>query len=120
MSDRAASLPSTTRMQQRPLIFLGLDAEECSIALMVCFVLSVVVCLFVTAFLGGFLLGLGAALIAFFVSIFLFGKYMQKIKHGKPNGYYQQTFKLKLQSIGIGNTFIVNSGYKDITCGDKE
>lgn len=118
--DRAASLPSTSRMQQRPTIFYGLDAEECTIVLTLCFIASIIVCIFVSVFIAGFLLGLGAALIFFFVSAFAIGKYMQKVKHGRPNGYYQQTVKIKLQSFGIGKTFIDKSGYKQPSWGEKE
>ena len=103
------------RLNTEPPIFRGCSYTELTAIV----VLSVVIWLplsFVLAGLAGrFSMGLGIATLGVLVTVFLIATWFQRIKRGRPFGYYQQRVVILLHDSGLRPTSLIRrSGYWDI------
>ena len=88
------------RMNSEPPIFLGLTNSELFSLAKLGLLVWIPLCLFL-AFLifGGIktILGFGAGLLMTLVTIAAGGKYLQRLKRGRPDGFYGRLMKINAQ-----------------------
>jgi conjugative transfer region protein (TIGR03750 family) len=112
-TDPALQLPLAYRLSRKPNVILGLTWTECGYAVLLSGGTALAVGLVAATAAGNLMMALPVFL---FLSVLLFialGKFMQRYKHNRPEGYYQQRLYLMLQRIGFGNWYITESGYRD-------
>ena len=113
MKDPAEELPLAFRFEKKPNVVMGMTWSECSYAACSSGLIALVLGLVLGVVLNKLMLALPVFLIcsiALFVSI---GKFMQRYKHNRPEGYYQQKLYGVLQKMKLGSYYIDQSGYRD-------
>jgi len=103
--------PLAQRLNSEPVIFHGCTSTE----LITLAIMSVVTWLPVGGivggvFIGSFPLGMGIAVVGILLTIFIVPKLFQKMKRGKPDGYYQVRIFIFLQKA----KFFRNSGLFEV------
>lgn len=103
------------RVNEEPPIFRGCSSSE----LLGILVLAVIVWLPVGIFLGFVvgapMMGIGIAAVAVLGTVFVTATVFQRIKRGRPSGYYQQRAMLALHRMGLRRVPVtVRSGPWDV------
>jgi len=103
------------RLNTEPLIFRGCSYSELTVIV----VIAVIVWLplsFVLAGLAGRLnMGLGLATLGVLATVYLLATWFQRLKRGRPFGYYQQRIVIFLHHTGLRPTPLIRrSGDWDI------
>jgi len=105
--DDARELVSLTRLNYEPIVILGLNRTEVMILIGASLLLWLPVCQTFAALQGrwqsGIPLGLGFAVATIVVS----GVVLARIKRNRPEGYYQQIVRLRLEDAGLYNTHLI-------------
>ncbi len=73
----------------------------------------------IAGLLGRFTMGAGIAMLGVLVTGHVAATQFQRLKRGRPNGYYQQLLRLKLEDAGLHRSgFVRRSGVWDVrrTC----
>ncbi len=89
------------RINNEPVIFRGLSSSELKIGLIVTLMVLLPVCLFIGYLLGEILVGLGMIGIFTLISMLFMGTIFQRIKRGRPDGFYQQKTAVILNQVGV-------------------
>jgi len=113
MSDPAAALPLAFRLEKKPDVILGLTWSEAIYAVVVSGIVAIILGLITGYVISNFMFALPGLLIygvPLFVAI---GKFMQRYKHNRPNGYYQQKYYGALQVLRLGKYYLTETGYRD-------
>lgn len=103
------------RLNAEPSIFRGCSLSELMLLAMSGALIWIPFWVIVCGFLGVFMMGVGAGVISIIIWILLGGTYLQKVKRGRPMGYYQLHLRLLLEDIGLRKTgFIRESQIWDV------
>ena len=89
------------RLNQEPIIFIGMTDSELKLAGLVSVGFWVPVCVVIAALLGSGILGLAAGTFLAFASMWLIGKKLRVIKRGRPKQFHVMTIKAWLEDRGL-------------------
>ncbi|WP_165793866.1 TIGR03750 family conjugal transfer protein [Hyphococcus luteus] len=89
------------RVNDPPTVFRGCTAGELIFIAVLSLAMLLPLCTFVASFVGGWMLGLGAAFLLMLGSVFVSATILQRIKRNRPPGYYQQLIPIALHRRGI-------------------
>ena len=96
-------------------MFLSMTNSEIKLSLMICFVIWTPVCLVVGLIIGKALLSLACVAGMVFVSMWLAGKRLRRVKRGKPKQYHMLALAAWLQDHGLAQHVLIRqSGTWDI------
>ena len=85
------------RLNEEPIIFIGMTDSELKLAGMVSVGFWVPVCAVVAAVLGAGILGLAAGTLLAFASMWVIGKKLRVIKRGRPKQFHVMTITAWLE-----------------------
>ena len=103
------------RLNAEPAIFKGCSSSELGIIVGVAALVWLPVSLLLTGLMGAVTMGFGVAAIGVVGTVILMAGLFQRLKRGRPDGYYQQQTALWLSDHGLRRTsFIRRSGAWDI------
>jgi len=103
------------RLNEEPVVFLSMTNSEIKLSLLIFFALWTPVCLLVGFIIGKALLALACVAGMVFLSMWLAGKRLRKIKRGKPKQYHMLALRAWLQDRGLASpVFIRESRTWDI------
>jgi conjugative transfer region protein (TIGR03750 family) len=85
------------RLNEEPIIFIGMTDSELKLAGMVSVGFWVPVCVVVAAVLGAGILGLAAGTLLAFASMWVIGKKLRVIKRGRPKQFHVMTITAWLE-----------------------
>lgn len=95
------------RLNSEPLIFRGCTYSELTVIVIFAVILWLPLS-FVLAGLAGMLsMGLGLATLGVLASVYLLASGFQRLKRGRPYGYYQQRIVLFLHDTGLRPTPLI-------------
>ena len=113
MSDRDDILAD--RLNVEPAIFKGCSSSELGIIVGVAALVWLPVSLLLTGLMGAVTMGFGVAGIGVVGTVIVMAGLFQRLKRGRPDGYYQQQIVLWLSDHGLRRApFIRRSGAWDI------
>ena len=103
------------RMNEEPSIFKGCSTSELLVIVVVATAFWLPVCLIVGLVFGAIAMGLGATGVCVVGSVVLGAGVFQKLKSGRPDGYYQQSFRIVLAERKlVRSPFVIRSGPWDL------
>jgi len=111
--DPSAQLPLAFRLEKKPHVIMGLTWVECCYAALFSALGAVALGLTIGAWIDNPMFALPAFLVICVVLFVLVGKFMERYKHNRPDGYYQQKLYGLLQVLRFGSYYITRSGYRD-------
>lgn len=91
-----------SRMNAEPSILRGCSSTELMLVAGVATLIWVPVGIILAFVVGPIVIGLAGACIV--VTVYVGGGVFQKIKRGRPDGFYQHWVALKLHKLGLGGT----------------
>ena len=103
------------RLNCEPMVFKGCSSFELAVIAGVSALVWLPASLVVSALMGAITMGFGLAAIGVVGSVVVLAGTFQRIKRGRPDGYYQQRFLLALDARGLYRTgFVRRAGAWDI------
>jgi conjugative transfer region protein (TIGR03750 family) len=103
------------RMNVEPPIFRGCSSSELGMIVFAAAVVWLPVSLLVAWALGALSMGFGIAGIAIVATVVLTAGLFQRVKRGRPDGYYQQQLTVTLSRFGLRRSpFIRRDGHWSI------
>ena len=102
MQDQVDILPG--RLNGEPSIFRGCSLSELITLCLVSVVTVVPAFIVITWMFGKPMMGVGLGLLATIGVVYLGSTILQRLKRGRPIGYYQLSIRIKLESLGILKT----------------
>jgi len=92
------------RLNHEPVVLLGYTDSEFGLAVKVACLLAFPSTLFIGFMAGKPLPGLAGGFLLALALVVAGGKFLVRLKRGKPDFYYQTRMKLALQHYGFGNS----------------
>jgi len=103
------------RLNAEPAIFKGCSSSELGIIVGVAALIWLPVSLLLAGLLGAVTMGFGLAGIGVVGTVIVMASVFQRLKRGRPDGYYQQQMSIWLSDHGLRHApFIRRSGAWDI------
>jgi conjugative transfer region protein (TIGR03750 family) len=103
------------RLNAEPAIFKGCSSSELGMIVGLAIVVWLPFSLLLAWLLGAITMGFGIAGVGVVATVVVLATLFQRIKRGRPEGYYQQWLRIRLQRWGLYRTpWIVRSGAWDI------
>ena len=103
------------RLNAEPAIFKGCSSSELGILVSVAALVWLPVSLLLTGLMGAVTMGFGVAGMGVVGTVIVMAGLFQRLKRGRPDGYYQQQIVLWLSDHGLRRApFIRRSGAWDI------
>ena len=103
------------RLNSEPVVFKGCSSFELAVIAGVSALVWLPASLVVSALMGAITMGFGLAAIGVVASVVVLAGLFQRIKRGRPDGYYQQRFLIALDARGLRRSdFIRRAGAWDI------
>ena len=103
------------RLNAEPAIFKGCSSSELGIIVGVAALVWLPVSLLLTGLMGAVTMGFGVAGIGVVGTVIVMASVFQRLKRGRPDGYYQQQLAIWLSDHGLRRApFIRRSGAWDI------
>ena len=103
------------RMNEEPAIFRGCSSSELGLIVGLAAAVWLPVSLLAAALVGALSMAFGLAGIAIVVSVIVTASVFQRIKRGRPEGYYQQWLLISLADLGLRRSpFIRRDGHWSI------
>jgi len=113
MSDRDDILAD--RLNAEPAIFKGCSSSELGIIVGVAALIWLPVSLLLAGLMGAVTMGFGLAGVGVVGTVIVMASLFQRLKRGRPDGYYQQQISIWLADHGVRHSpFIRRSGAWDI------
>ncbi len=113
MSDRDDILAD--RLNVEPVIFKGCSSSELGIIVGVAALIWLPVSLLLAGLMGAVTMGFGLAGVGVVGTVIVMASLFQRLKRGRPDGYYQQHASIWLADHGLRHSpFIRRSGAWDI------
>ena len=113
MSDRDDILAD--RLNVEPAIFKGCSSSELGIIVCVAALVWLPVSLLLTGMMGAVTMGFGVAGVGVVGTVIVMAGLFQRLKRGRPDGYYQQQVSIWLSDHGLRRSpFVRRSGPWDI------
>ena len=95
------------RINNEPVIFRGLSSSELRTGLIVTVITLLPICAFIGYLLDRLLVGFGSIGILTLISVMFMGTVFQRIKRGRPDGFYQQRTSILINRLGFGGCTVV-------------
>ena len=89
------------RLNVEPAIFKGCSSSELGVIVAVAIIVWLPLSVLLAWMLGAPSMGLGMAGIAIVLTVFITAVVFQRVKRGRPDGYYQQQFIIGLSKIRL-------------------
>jgi len=103
------------RLNAEPAIFKGCSSSELGILVSVAAFVWLPVSLLLTGLMGAVTMGFGVAGVGVVGTVIVMASLFQRLKRGRPDGYYQQQIAIGLSDHGLRHApFIRRSGAWDI------
>lgn len=103
------------RLNAEPAIFKGCSSTELGMIVGLAIVVWLPLSLLLAWLLGAITMGFGIAGVGVVATVVVMATLFQRIKRGRPEGYYQQWLRIRLQTIGLYRTpWVLRSGSWDI------
>lgn len=103
------------RLNAEPAIFKGCSSSELGILVSVAALVWLPVSLLLTGLMGAVTMGFGVAGVGVVGTVIVMASVFQRLKRGRPDGYYQQQIAIWLSDRGLRHApFIRRSGAWDI------
>ena len=100
------------RLNVEPAIFKGCSSSELGIIVTLALLIWLPVSVLLAWAFGAPSMGIGLAGIAIVATVVITASIFQRLKRGRPDGYYQQQFILHLAKLGLRRSpFIKRNGY---------
>ncbi|MCH8058913.1 MAG: TIGR03750 family conjugal transfer protein [Proteobacteria bacterium] len=99
------------RLNVEPAIFKGCSSSELGVIVTLAIIVWLPLSVLLAWLLGAPSMGLGIAGIAIVLTVVVTASVFQRIKRGRPDGYYQQRFIMWLAQLGLRRSpFICRDG----------
>ena len=103
------------RLNVEPVIFKGCSSSELGVLVGVAALVWLPVSLLLAGLMGAVTMGFGLAGVGVVGTVIVMASVFQRLKRGRPDGYYQQQMSLWLSDHGLRHSpFIRRSGAWDI------
>lgn len=103
------------RLNAEPAIFKGCSSSELGMIVGLAIVIWLPLSLLLAWLLGAITMGFGIAGVGVVATVVVMATLFQRIKRGRPEGYYQQWLRIRLQTMGLYRThWVLRSGSWDI------
>ena len=103
------------RLNVEPAIFKGCSSSELGVIVSVAALVWLPVSLLLAGLMGAVTMGFGLAGVGVMGTVIVMASVFQRLKRGRPDGYYQQQFTIWLSDHGLRSApFIRRSGAWDI------
>ena len=103
------------RLNAEPAIFKGCSSSELGMIVGLAIVIWLPLSLLLAWLLGAITMGFGIAGVGVVATVVALATLFQRIKRGRPEGYYQQWLRIRLQTMGLYRTpWGLRSGSWDI------
>lgn len=103
------------RLNAEPAIFKGCSSSELGMIVGLAIVVWLPLSLLLAWLLGAITMGFGIAGVGVVASVVVMATLFQRIKRGRPEVYYQQWLRIRLQTMGLYRTpWVLRSGSWDI------
>lgn len=103
------------RLNAEPAIFKGCSSSELGMIVGLAIVVWLPLSLLLAWLLGAITMGFGIAGVGVVGTVVVMATLFQRIKRGRPEGYYQQWLRIRLQTMGLYRTsWVLRSGFWDI------
>ena len=103
------------RLNAEPAIFKGCSSSELGMIVGLAIVVWLPLSLLLAWLLGAITMGFGIAGVGVVATVVVMATLFQRIKRGRPDGYYQQWLRIRLQTMGLYRTpWVLRSGSWDI------
>ena len=103
------------RLNAEPAIFKGCSSSELGMIVGLAIVIWLPLSLLLAWLLGAITMGFGIAGVGVVATVVALATLFQRIKRGRPEGYYQQWLRIRLQTMGLYRTpWVLRSGSWDI------
>ena len=103
------------RLNAEPAIFKGCSSSELGMIVGVAILVWLLLSLLLAWLLGAVTMGFGIAGVGVVATVVVMATLFQRIKRGRPEGYYQQWLRIRLQSMGLVRApWVLRSGFWDI------
>ena len=103
------------RLNVEPAIFKGCSSSEVGVIVGVAALVWLPVSLLLAGLMGAVTMGFGLAGVGVVGTVIVMASVFQRLKRGRPDGYYQQQFSIWLSDHGLRRApFIRRSGAWDI------
>ncbi len=100
------------RLNVEPSIFRGCTSSELGIIVTLAVLIWLPISVLLAWGLGAASMGLGIAGVAIVATVVISASIFQRLKRGRPHGYYQQRFIMGLSTLGLRSSpFINRNGY---------
>ena len=98
------------RLNAEPAIFRGCSLTELMSLVLISGITWVPLSIVSCGLLGYMMMGVGMGLLAVMASVVIGGTLLQRLKRGKPIGFYQLRLRLWLDDIGICRVPVIREG----------
>ncbi len=103
------------RLNAEPAIFKGCSSSELGMIVGLAIVVWLPLSLLLAWLLGAITMGFGIAGVGVVATVVVMATLFQRIKRGRPEGYYQQWLRIRLHTMGLYRTpWVLSSGSWDI------
>ena len=103
------------RLNAEPAIFKGCSSSELGMIVGLAIVIWLPLSLLLAWLLGAITMGFGIAGVGVVATVVVMATLFQRIKRGRPEGYYQQWLRIRLETMGLYRTpWVLRSGSWDI------
>jgi conjugative transfer region protein (TIGR03750 family) len=103
------------RLNAEPVIFRGCSSSELGMIVGVSVLLWLPLSLLLAWLLGAITMGFGIAGVGVVATVVVCATLFQRIKRGRPEGYYQQRIRIRLHDLGLRRSpWVRRSGAWDI------
>ncbi|MBC42231.1 MAG: TIGR03750 family conjugal transfer protein [Pusillimonas sp.] len=103
------------RLNAEPAIFKGCSSSELGMIVGLAIVVWLPLSLLLAWLLGAITMGFGIAGVGVVATVVVMATLFQRIKRGRPEVYYQQWLRIRLQTMGLYRTpWVLRSGSWDI------
>jgi conjugative transfer region protein (TIGR03750 family) len=103
------------RLNAEPAIFKGCSSSELGMIVGLAIVVWLPFSLLLAWLLGAITMGFGVAGVGVVATVVVMATLFQRIKRGRPEGYYQQWLRIRFQTMGLYRTpWVLRSGSWDI------
>lgn len=103
------------RLNAEPAIFKGCSSSELGMIVGLAILVWLPLSLLLAWLLGAITMGFGIAGVGVVATVVVMATLFQRIKRGRPEGYYQQWLRIRLHTMGLYRTsWVLRSGSWDI------
>ncbi|MDZ7840879.1 MAG: TIGR03750 family conjugal transfer protein [Gammaproteobacteria bacterium] len=114
-------------LDTEPVIFRGCSSSELGFILAVAAAAWLPLSFLFAGLLGALTMGAGIAVVGVLATVFLTATVFQRLKRGRPDGYYQQRLRLGLEDMGLlrsgfvrrGGAWDIGRTYRAVPQGDR-